>query len=345
MIRSGRHWVEITGIKTQKRPLGKSGGGAKTGTRRLGIMVWAKAALSPIHHSVEAPMTPDRRRRVVALLVLVHLVVFSGAVLWNRLTGPQAWAEPAVTWPVFLSQLGLLSIWAGLGRRRWFPSLALIGLLSFAVISVQIPSAFRAADQARLASLLWVSSLLVVSTMMFPVVLSLTVARRLGWRLVLFLPGPPPAGAPLRFSVWHLLALTAVAAGFLSAAHYVRALATFEEQSLASPAGTSAFGAGVGLSVILVSLLVAPLLAVWGCLGAGRPGLRLLAASFCCLAIGSLSVYCLGGDAGDYALVAGTTLLQLAIVAASLLVFRAVGYRVIRHPTEGDAAKRAAGSD
>ena len=290
-------------------------------------------------------MTPDRRRRVVALLVLVHLVVFTGCVLWNRLTGPQAWAEPAVTWAVFLSELGLLSIWAGLGRRRWFPSLALIGLLSLAVISVQVPSAFEAADQARLASLLWVSSLLVVSTMMFPVVLSLTVARRLGWRLVLFSPGPPPAGAPLRFSVWHLLALTALAAGCLSAAHYVRPLATFEEHSRVSPAGTSPFGLGVVLGVIPLSLWVTPLLAVWGCLGAGRPGLRLLVVAFFCVALGSLPGYCFGGHVTDYALVAGTTVLQLAIVAASLLVFRAVGYRVIRHPTEGDAAKRAAGSD
>ena len=290
-------------------------------------------------------MTPDRRRRVVALLVLVHLVVFSGSVLWNRLTGPQAWAEPVVTWAVFLSELGLLSIWAGLGRRRWFPSLALIGLLSFAVISVQIPSAFRAADQARLASLLWMSSLLAVSTMIFPVVLSLTVARRLGWRLVLFSPGPPPAGAPLRFSIRHLLGLTAVVAGFLSAAYYLRAPATFEEQSLASPAGTSPFGLGVVLGIIPLSLLVTPLLGVWACLGVGRPGLRLLVAGFFSVALGSLPGYCFGGHVADYALVAGTTLLQLAIVAASLLVFRAVGYRLVRHPDEGEARSQVAGSD
>jgi hypothetical protein len=278
------------------------------------------------------------------LLVLVHFVVFSGSVVWNRLTGPQAWAERVLIWAVFFSELGLLSIWAGLGPRRWFPSLALIGVLSLAVISVQMPSAFGAANQARLASLLWVSSLLVVSTMMFPVVLSLTVARRLGWRLVLFSPGPPPAGAPLRFSLRHLLALTAVVAGFLSAAYYVRGLATFEEQSLASPAGTSPFGLGVVLGVILVSLLAAPLLAVWACLGVGRPGLRLLVAGFFSVALGSLPGYCFGGHVTDYALVAGTTVLQLAIVATSLLVFRAMGYRLVRHPTEVEAQEPVAGS-
>jgi hypothetical protein len=268
--------------------------------------------------------------------MLVHLVTFTGLVVWNRLTGPgQSPAQRAVTGAVFLAEVGLLSAWTGLGRRGWLPALAVIGLLSFAVVSVQVPSAFRAPSQARLASMLWVSSLLVVSAMTFPAVLCLTVARRLGWRLVLFSQGPPPAGAPLRFSIRHLLALTAVAAGCLSTAHYVRRLLGFEDQSLVSPTGASTVGSGLALAVILVSLLAAPLLAVWACLGVGRPGLRLLVAAVVCLALGSLPGYCFGGGLGDYAVFAGVTVLQLAIIAASLLVFRALGYRVVRHRLRG----------
>lgn len=85
-------------------------------------------------------------------------------------------------------------------------------------------------------------------------------------------------------------------------------------------------------AVCVLSFVVAPLLAVWACLGVGRPGLRLLVAGFFCLALGSLPGYCFGGDAADYALLAGAAVLQLAIIAASLLVFRAVGYRLVRHP-------------
>jgi hypothetical protein len=163
--------------------------------------------------------------------------------------------------------------------------------------------------------------------------------------LVLFSQGPPPAGAPLRFSIRHLLALTAVAAGCLSTAHYVRLRLGFDDQSLASPTGASTLASALAPGVILVSLLAAPLLAVSACLGVGGPGLRLLAAGLFCLALGALPGYCFGGAAADYAQFAGATVLQLAVIAASLLVFRAVGYRLVRHPQETEAEGPDTGGD
>lgn len=284
-------------------------------------------------------MTPARRRKVVALLVLVHVAVFTGLVVWNSSSGAsQTWADQAVNGAVLVSELGLLSVWAGLGRGRWLPRVAVSGTLSLAMVCISMSWRIGVSGWMTLIELLWVGSVAILM-MMVPVVLALAVVRRLGWRLVLFSSEPPPGGPPLRFSVRHLLALTAVAAGFLSAAYYVRPLATFEQHALLSPRGTSAWRIVVVPGVILLSFLAAPLLAVWACLGVGRPGLRLLVAGFFTLALGSLPGYCFGGDFADYARLAGTTVLQLAIIAASLLVFRAVGYRLVRHPPEGDAAR------
>ena len=51
--------------------------------------------------------------------------------------------------------------------------------------------------------------------LLVPIVVSLAVARRLGRRLMLFSSGPPPEDRALRFTVRHVLALTAVAAGLI----------------------------------------------------------------------------------------------------------------------------------
>jgi hypothetical protein len=101
----------------------------------------------------------------------------------------------------------------------------------------------------------------------------------------------------------------------------------------------------VVLGVTLLSFLASPLLAVWAALGVGRPGVRLFVAGCFCLALGSLPGYSFGGDVADYTLFAIATVLQLAIIAASLLVFRAVGYRLVRHVPEGEAEEPVAGSD
>jgi hypothetical protein len=187
-----------------------------------------------------------------------------------------------------------------------------------------------------LAELLGVS-LTIILFMVLPVVLVLAVVRRLGWRLVLFSSKPPPAGAPLRFTVRHLLALTAVVAGFLSAGYYLRPLATFEQNALWVPPGTSAWVHVAVAAVRVLAFLAAPLLAVWASLGVGRPGLRLLIAGFLCLALGFLPRYYFGGAVADHALLAGAVVLHLAFIAATLLVFRAVGYRLVRHPDEGES--------
>jgi hypothetical protein len=264
--------------------------------------------------------------------VSAHVALFIWAVVWNLLSGPsQTWADQAVIGGIISSQLGLLSVWAGLGRGRSRPRLARVAVLGFAVVCIPQASRTGVAGWTTFPELLVLApfAILMILMMMFPVVLLLAVVRRLGWRLERFSEAPP-AGAPLQFSVWHLLALSAVAAGLLSAAYYVRPLARFEEHALVSPAGISAAKLVVVPGVVLLSFVAAPLLSVWACLGVGRPGLRLLVAAFFSLALGSLPGYCFGGDLADYALFAGVAVLQLAIVAASLLVFRAVGYRLVR---------------
>jgi hypothetical protein len=290
-------------------------------------------------------MTADRRSTVVVLPVLAHLVLFAVFVVWDSWRGSGvAWSAQGLTCAPLVSQLGLLSVWAGLGRGRWLHRLAAVGAACFAGVAILTASRSVIWGRITFVEVLFVVSGIIL-VMVFPVVVVLAVVRRLGWRLVLFSSRPPPPGTPLRFSVRHLLALTAVAAGFLSAGYYARPLATFEQNALWVSPGTSAWVYVAVTAVGLLSFLAAPLLAVWACLGVGRPGLRLLIAGFFCLALSSLRGYYFGGAIADYALLAGAAVLHLAIIAATLLVFRAVGYRLVRHPDEGEAEEPVVDSD
>ena len=290
-------------------------------------------------------MTPARRGNEVPLLVAAHVALFIWALVWNwSIEGSPTPADLAVLLGVSLSQLGLLAVWAGLGRGSWILRLAAVGVLASAVISIPIIFGSRISGWTSVFELL-VTDLLAILVIMVPIVLCLGVVRRRRWKLVLLSPGLPPSGKDLRFSLRHLLALTALAAGVLSAGYYARPLGRFEQHALVSPAGVSPWSFLVVPAVLVLSFMAAPLLAVWACLGVGRPGLRLFVAGFFCLGLGSLPGYCFGGDVADYALLAGGTLLQLAIIAGSLLVFREVGYRLVRHPTKGEAEEPVGDSD
>lgn len=278
-------------------------------------------------------MSSTRRRSWISLLILAHLVCLVGVAAWNSPRGTgQFSARDAVVFGFFWGELGLLAVWAGLGRGQWIPRLAVIwGLVCLVTVAPLIRTWWN--DIWWSFAILLATLAVTVPLMLSPIVLTLAVVRRRGCRLVWF-PTPPPAGGALQFSVRHMIALTAVVAVVMSAAYYARPLAVFEKDGLVSPGGISTGASLVVMAVVISSFLAAPLLAVWACLGMGRPGARLLVAGCFSLALGLLPGYCFGGQVSDYAVFGGGTVLQLAVIAGSLLLFRAVGYRVVRDPIE-----------
>ena len=271
----------------------------------------------------EYPMTPERRRKMIRLLVAGHLLCFGAYVLFRPMleSAPQS-AQFAVGMLIGGGQFGLLSTWAGLGTGRWFPRLLraylLICLLVTAPLLWHLSGKQPLLEVANLVPLC-----LMVIPMMAAIVVPLAIVRRLGRRLELL--SPPPEGEILQFSIRHLLVLTAVLAVLLTISHYVRPFATFEDSHLVSPAA----GVVAVMAVFLVLSTAVPLVAIWACLGLGKPGLRLVVAGICCLVLGMLPIYYFGGTALDCISRGGANLGQLAIIAGSLLVFRACGYRFV----------------
>ncbi len=86
------------------------------------------------------------------------------------------------------------------------------------------------------------------------------------------------------------------------------------------------------MSVLLLWLASVPLLTVCACLDVASPVGRLLVAFAAALAVGAFPAHSVGGALRDYALWSVMTFLGATISAASLLVFRWLGYRLIHAP-------------
>ena len=272
-------------------------------------------------------MTPERRRKLIRLLVAAHVLGFVAYVAFRpMLESAPHWAQYAISMVIGGTQLGLLSIWAGLGTGRWFPRLVRAYLLACLVATAPMLGLISGNLLQTVANLVMLSQMSVLP-MMTAVVVPLAILRRLGRQLVPL--SPPPEGKVWQFSILYLMIITAVLAVLLTVGHYLRPFATFEEGSLLSPFDTSRLGFIAVVAVLLTPSLVMPFLAIWACLGVGKPGLRLVVAGTCCVVLGMMPVYYFEGTLFDCITWGGGNLGQLAIIAGSLLVFRACGYRFV----------------
>ncbi|MFC1596876.1 hypothetical protein ACFL5Q_02910 [Planctomycetota bacterium] len=181
-------------------------------------------------------MPSTRRRTWIPLLILAHVLCYAGiAALNSPKKAGQLSAGDAVVLGFFWAELGLLAVWAGLGRGRWIPRLGVIWVLLCLAAAGSLVRVWWNAGWSNFAMLLGMISLM-MPLMLSPIVITLAVVRRRGWRLAWF-PASPPVGGALQFSVRHMIALTAVVAVVMSAAYYVRPLAVFEKNVLVSPGG------------------------------------------------------------------------------------------------------------
>ena len=85
----------------------------------------------------------------------------------------------------------------------------------------------------------------------------------------------------------------------------------------------------MALAASYLVMTAIPLSALWACLGIGTVGTRLLVVGLIALGVGALPSYWFRGDAAEYLLWIAIPLMQMVIVAPTLLVFRALGYRLV----------------
>ena len=179
------------------------------------------------------------------------------------------------------------------------------------------------------------SMLLVASVGSLPLIaciaLPLFLIRLRRIHLALFSSEAPPPGSDLQFTLRHMFLWTSAMAVLLAIGHFMHPLATMRGASLRSH-GPPIVDMIVIMAVIVFCLASPALVAVWACLAVGKPAVRLLIAFFAALLIGVLPPYYFDGTGRDYAAWCATATLQLVIIATSLLIFRRLGYRLIRRP-------------
>lgn len=268
---------------------------------------------------------PGSLRATILCVLVVHaLLLITLVAIPNRYVRTVPWLVAYVG--IQTAQVSLLSIWVGLGAGRW--PLRLLAAWAFAVFIAGV--SLKGGARLSLARWIWLESQFGLPVML-AIIFPLAIARLRGWRLVRFSPGPPPLGRPWQFSVRHLLLAMVVVAILLGIAHYARGAAGMHKGLPVWPSRistTNLLAARYG--VWALRFVVGPLLAVWACLGIARAPARVLAAAFVASAHGALPPYCFNGTGWDYLCSIGIGLAQIPTVVITLLVFRAIDFRVIR---------------
>jgi hypothetical protein len=238
------------------------------------------------------------------------------AAIPNRYVTSSPWLVAYVG--VEMAQVSLLSVWVGLGAGRWPLRLLLAWVIALLMASVSL----KAGARLSLVRWLWLESQFIVPVM-------LAIARRRGWCLVRFAPGPPPLSLRWQFSVRHLLLAMVVVAILLGIGHYAQGAAQMHKGLPVWPPGTSTVSLmAARYGVWALRFVVGPLVAVWACLGIADAPARVLAAAIVASAHGALPPYCFGGTAWDCFCSIGIALVQILTVIITLLVFRGLNYRV-----------------
>lgn len=279
-----------------------------------------------------------RVRPMLVVLALAHLAMLAGVIAATVGSFP-LWLQHVVV-AVPTSQLCLVGIWAGVGRTRGVVRLVLVCLLAWAVGAAAAVSAIvqrLASQQLGTESVGWVvgRSLAVAAPLLTTVAVSalpLVWLRSRGRRLVGFGSQAPPARSlPVQFSIRHVLIATVALALLLAAGQFTRSAGTAWEDG-----GFSFRDSGSGVGAVLeflfllsglVYLGAVPITTVWACLGRERPAPRLLLVLLLVLAAAACPLHAFGGIRHlEFALM---MVLYFGILAASLLVFRRLGYRWI----------------
>jgi hypothetical protein len=228
-----------------------------------------------------------------------------------------------------VAQVGLVLIWAGLGTT---PSLLRI-VLAYVAISLSWLSLSHMQFAPDLFA--WPAG---PALLMASVIIPLTVARRSGFRLLLFADEPAPPGDPLQVSIRGLFAITVAVAALLALGSDLESAAPYRYRigvngvwvrSLLphfTLARQSVLIAATGISLFVAAVF----LTVWACLSLGYVWIRMAVAAVTCISLGALLAYYLQAGILGYATGCAFGAILFGVISSTLLVFRWFGYRFSR---------------
>ena len=251
----------------------------------------------------------------IGLLLAAHIV--AGLVLaWTGI--PAATAFPIALFglfPLVFAEAGLIGFWGGLSAIRLvFRLFAVLAatLYLWAVFVVPI----RGGD---IYAVLPVIALTVV-----PIIVVLVVLRHSRRKLRLVdVASAGPASEGFQFSIRHLLLATAIVAVVLGIGRGVRTIGIAQSNMVAMATFPPCF--------IMVELAT-----LWAALGLGRPLPRLAVVVPTAFVVGAVPVFYLpdlpGQETWRYFILPIIVTIQAIITAASLLVVRSCGWRLVSGP-------------
>jgi len=248
----------------------------------------------------------------IGLLVAGHLV--GGLVLaWNA--PPAAGAFPIALFGLFalvFAEAGLIGFWGGLSAIR-----LVLRLFAVLVATLYLWAVFVAAiPEGDIFAVLLFIALTVV-----PIVVVLSCLRHGRRRLRLVdVASAGPASEGFQFSIRHLLLATAIVAVVLGIGRGVRTISIAQSNMVAVATFPPCF--------IMVKLAT-----LWAALGLGRPALRLAVVVPVAFVVGAIPAFYLpdvpGQETWRYFIWPIIVTIQAIITAASLLVVRSSGWRLV----------------
>ena len=245
----------------------------------------------------------------IGLLVAGHFIgqlAFASSIYYD---GPHSLAPIIGLFALVLAEAGLLGIWAALGTNQ--PAWRLLVVLAAtAYLCALISAALKVDNLDKLVSAFLVVEL--PTTAIFLVLIGLQHRLRFGQLA--------SASEGFQFSIRQLLVATGIAAGLLALGRGLGHLPTNWHITV--------FFATVVPYVVAVELAT-----LWGALGVGRPLPRLLVVLPMAFVVGTMPPFFLDNphpDRTDFIAWSSFMGLQATILAASLLVVRSCGWRLVR---------------
>ncbi|GEM_PF-1907185 len=261
------------------------------------------------------------RRTLQGVVIAAHVIAYATVNLVGAQNG--FWVLGLV-----LAQHSLLYLWAGLGRGRWVPRLAVAYGVS--VLAWSVPAIVRiAAGAVQILAAQCVG----VTVLMVVVVVPLAVARSRGFRLELLARESLPEGRAFQTSVRAMLIVTAVVASLLAFGASVDDASYVRAGRHVSVSGTAIVLMLLGTPTLFLS---SALLSVWATLSTGTVPSRMVVGGAALAAGGAFLPYCLHGDATSYVFWAGLPVLTFLITSVTLLAFRFAGYRFTQATCRGE---------
>ncbi|MEX2120067.1 MAG: hypothetical protein WD847_10775 [Pirellulales bacterium] len=250
----------------------------------------------------------------IGLLLLAH---FAAGLVLCRPAWTYLWPDLLSIWYAGLiyAQATLVGAWGALGTTEpWSRTLAV--LVTMAYLSLLAAVSFG----GPLWLEVWPGSFVLCSLPPAVIFIALSVVKRWQGFAVLQAAASPPNSPGPQFTIRHLFVVTTAVAAILAAGKVVRGFGSSNEIEFFLAAALVVFG------LVLTEMAI-----LWATLCAGRPAIRLGIVLPLTLVLGAIHAFYFDKQSDwSYVVWPGLFGFQAAISAASLLVVRSGGWRIVR---------------